>query len=179
MRACLAVGAAVLFPFVVLAAIVVPNVLVCIDCGNQAWTAKTDLVGLGAALEDFAEVHDGSFPDALRQLVVPDANGERFLNQGEVPLDPWGRPFLYAPAADRRGFRLGSLGADGLPGGEGEDADLDLHELTAGIRARRAAAIPRVEPTVHPTPPTPLPPPDWRLDRDAPLPVRRPPGERR
>jgi general secretion pathway protein G len=43
-----------------------------------------------------------------------------------VPLDPWGRPYLYvAPGRENpTSFDLYTLGRDGKPGGEGEDADV-------------------------------------------------------
>lgn len=43
-----------------------------------------------------------------------------------VPLDPWGRPYLYVAPGIRNpdSFDLYSLGRDGLPGGTGEDADI-------------------------------------------------------
>jgi general secretion pathway protein G len=40
----------------------------------------------------------------------------------EVPYDPWGRPYVYY-VKGKSGYVL-SRGADGLPGGEGEDADV-------------------------------------------------------
>ena len=41
-----------------------------------------------------------------------------------VPLDPWGRPYVYFRSeADR--YQLKSLGADGAEGGEGVFADID------------------------------------------------------
>ncbi len=40
-------------------------------------------------------------------------------------VDPWGRPLLYqSPGTGRREFNLGTLGADGVKGGKGDDADL-------------------------------------------------------
>jgi len=39
-----------------------------------------------------------------------------------VPADPWGRPYLYTFDGSRG--RVLSYGADGKPGGTGEDADL-------------------------------------------------------
>ncbi len=44
----------------------------------------------------------------------------------EIPLDPWGRPFVYrAPGeVNREGYDLLSLGRDGRAGGDGEDADI-------------------------------------------------------
>ena len=43
-----------------------------------------------------------------------------------IPLDPWGRPYLYAApgVANPNGYDLYTLGKDGKQGGEGEDADL-------------------------------------------------------
>lgn len=40
----------------------------------------------------------------------------------EVPLDPWGRPYLYR-MNEGKGYVL-SYGSDGLPGGTGDAADL-------------------------------------------------------
>ncbi len=45
---------------------------------------------------------------------------------GAVPLDPWGNAYLYKPGVSGRPFALYSLGADGKPGGEGNDLDLGL-----------------------------------------------------
>ncbi|GHE41125.1 type II secretion system major pseudopilin GspG [Vulcaniibacterium thermophilum] len=42
-----------------------------------------------------------------------------------VPADPWGNPYQYSiPGRDGMPFALYSLGADGKPGGEGNDADV-------------------------------------------------------
>lgn len=41
----------------------------------------------------------------------------------EVPLDPWGRPYLYLSPGDNGEVDIYSLGADGLSGGEGQNAD--------------------------------------------------------
>ena len=43
----------------------------------------------------------------------------------QVPLDPWDNPYVYSiPGADGMPFALYSLGADGVRGGEGNDADV-------------------------------------------------------
>ena len=42
----------------------------------------------------------------------------------EMPMDPWGRPYLYLSPGEYRDVDLYSLGADGLPGGEGQNADI-------------------------------------------------------
>lgn len=42
-----------------------------------------------------------------------------------VPADPWGNPYQYSPApAGDSPITLYSFGADGKPGGEGQDADV-------------------------------------------------------
>ena len=43
-----------------------------------------------------------------------------------VPADPWGNAYLYASpgVVNVQGYDLASLGADGMPGGEGDDADI-------------------------------------------------------
>lgn len=51
-----------------------------------------------------------------------------YLKRG-VPLDPWGRPYLYQSPAAGGGidsYSLASLGRDGAPGGAGEDGDVIL-----------------------------------------------------
>ena len=40
------------------------------------------------------------------------------------PMDPWGRPYPYLSPGENGEFDLYSLGADGLSGGEGQNADL-------------------------------------------------------
>lgn len=41
-----------------------------------------------------------------------------------LPVDPWGRPYLYLSPGENGEFDLYSLGADGLSGGEGQNGDL-------------------------------------------------------
>lgn len=43
----------------------------------------------------------------------------------DVPLDPWGHPYQYSPQpSGNNPFTLYSFGADGKPGGQGQDADI-------------------------------------------------------
>lgn len=42
----------------------------------------------------------------------------------EVPIDPWGRPYLYLSPGENGEIDIYSLGADGLSGGEGQNADI-------------------------------------------------------
>jgi general secretion pathway protein G len=43
----------------------------------------------------------------------------------EIPLDPWGQPFLYVSPGEHGDYDILSYGADKQAGGEGEDADIE------------------------------------------------------
>ncbi|XFA67165.1 type II secretion system major pseudopilin GspG (plasmid) [Tistrella mobilis] len=47
-----------------------------------------------------------------------------YLRKDTILSDPWGRAYLYQAPSGRGSYELKSLGADGRPGGEGEDADI-------------------------------------------------------
>ena len=42
----------------------------------------------------------------------------------DLPLDPWGKAYLYKIPGEKGDFDLVSYGKDGVPGGTGESADL-------------------------------------------------------
>ncbi|TFG90513.1 MAG: type II secretion system protein GspG [Syntrophobacterales bacterium] len=42
----------------------------------------------------------------------------------ELPLDPWGTPYVYVSPGEHGDFDIISLGADKAPGGEGENIDI-------------------------------------------------------
>lgn len=42
----------------------------------------------------------------------------------EMPVDPWGREYLYLSPGEYGEVDIYTLGADGLPGGEGQNADI-------------------------------------------------------
>src|SRR5690606_27839147 len=41
-----------------------------------------------------------------------------------LPLDPWGNPYRYLSPGQHGAFDIYTLGADGMTGGEGQNADL-------------------------------------------------------
>jgi general secretion pathway protein G len=103
-------------------------------------TVVTDLSRLQAALEEHYE-DVAAYPgnDAgLEGLLRPGNNllqGARYRSGGyidAIPLDPWGRPYIYAGpdfAGARQPPTLMTLGADGQPGGAGDAADISLQQL--------------------------------------------------
>jgi general secretion pathway protein G len=42
----------------------------------------------------------------------------------ELPLDPWGRPYLYLSPGENGEVDIYTLGVDGLSGGEGQSTDI-------------------------------------------------------
>lgn len=66
--------------------------------------------------------------DALTEgKAVP---GDAFFLMPDQLLDPWGRKYLYvSPGPGGHPFEVASYGADGQPGGEGENADVSSTAL--------------------------------------------------
>lgn len=55
-----------------------------------------------------------------------------FVEPGNL-LDPWRNPYVYAtPGPDGRPYEIISYGADGQPGGTGENADISSSTLSEG-----------------------------------------------
>ena len=116
-----------------LAAVVAPALFGNIgDARHNA--AKSQLQILMLALDAFRLDND-SYPtaeqglDALRTLPTagdapPNWKGP-YLRQA-VPLDPWGRPYVYVSPgiANPASYDLYTLGKDGRVGGDGENADV-------------------------------------------------------
>jgi len=120
-----------------LAAVVAPAVLTNVGDAKIA-AARSQVELLSTALHAYRLDND-EFPtteQGLQALRVPPASigldgGAPKNWRGPylsriVPLDPWGRPYIYlAPGHENpNGFDLYSLGRDGRPGGVGEDADI-------------------------------------------------------
>jgi general secretion pathway protein G len=116
-----------------LAALVAPNVFQHVGTAKDA-TARSQIELLGAALDAY-RLDNGRYPSTdqgldalqLQPTIQPLPTNWRgpYLRKA-VPMDPWGLPFIYISPGEMnpRGYDLLSLGADGEPGGEGEDADL-------------------------------------------------------
>lgn len=83
---------------------------------------RTDLVALAAAAEEFWAAHL-RWPESAAELVTRDANGYSFLKLTRELLDLWERPYVMECLSDHE-IRVGTLGRDGVPGGEGVDSDL-------------------------------------------------------
>ena len=115
-----------------LVSVVAPNVFRYLFQGQEA-KMKTDLVSIFSAVENYALMNGGTFPESLDVLVQPDETGEAFLKTGgKIPTDPWNREYQYDPPAGGQQPRIYSLGEDGQIGGEGKAADRD-HNWAKGF----------------------------------------------
>jgi general secretion pathway protein G len=97
--------------------------------------ARTDMKAIATALQTY-HVDNFKYPSTQQGIEAlvrkpsgqPDAPNWKtggYLGATDVPKDPWNRPYLYiSPGQGGREFDVYTLGADGKPGGEDEDADL-------------------------------------------------------
>ncbi|MFA5627724.1 MAG: type II secretion system major pseudopilin GspG [Thiohalomonadaceae bacterium] len=111
-----------------LAGLVGPTVLNQLG-GAKSKTARVQIADLEQAAELF-KLDVGRFPsneEGLQALVSKPAmasgwNGP-YLKKG-LPNDPWGKPYYYTSPGKRSAIDIYSYGADGMAGGEGENADV-------------------------------------------------------
>jgi type II secretion system protein G len=90
--------------------------------------AKADIAIIDQGLVTFF-VMNGKYPLSLEYLTAKDANGYRILDGAGLPQDPWQNEYVYQPPVGEQERNITSLGADGQPGGEGDDADITLADL--------------------------------------------------
>ena len=110
-----------------IAALVGPRLFPKLGKGKQS-AAKAQIELLGQALDQY-RLDVGRYPTTQEGLNALNVNPGVDRWEGpylkkELPQDPWGKPFLYQYPGSHGEYDLYSLGADGAPGGEGEDADV-------------------------------------------------------
>lgn len=122
----------------ILATLIVPNIMDTPDEAKQA-KAKVDMTALETALKMY-KLHNGSYPtteQGLEALVSPPETGSGasnwkeggYLEKGRVPLDPWGNDYVYLSPGVNGSFDITSYGADGVPGGDGKNRDINNWEI--------------------------------------------------
>lgn len=99
---------------------------------GQSKTAVTraQIELFGAALDQY-RLDIGTYPTAsegLEALVRNPGNNQKWAGpylKKAIPKDPWNNPYKYRCCPGQNGeYDLWSEGADGAPGGEGENADV-------------------------------------------------------
>ena len=112
-----------------LALIAVPQVLRYLSAAKTD-TAQLQIQQLGLIL-DLYRLDVGRYPteeQGLEAMLTRPPDAERwngpYLKKREMPLDPWGNPFVYRFPGEHGEYDLLTLGADEHEGGEGEDQDV-------------------------------------------------------
>ena len=96
--------------------------------------ARAQIDSLGKALDTY-RLDVGAYPttdQGLQALITKPDGVDRWAGpylQKQVPPDPWARPYHYKAPGDHGDYDLFTLGADGQPGGTGENIDINNWEL--------------------------------------------------
>lgn len=116
-----------------LAAIVAPALFGNVGTARQN-AARSQVQIISLALDAY-RVDNDAYPiteqglEALRTFPAggdPPPNWRGPYLRQVLPLDPWGRPYVFVSpgVVNPNGYDLYTLGKDGRPGGDGEDADV-------------------------------------------------------
>ncbi|RDU98405.1 type II secretion system major pseudopilin GspG [Trinickia dinghuensis] len=96
---------------------------------SQVTIARAQIDVLTKALDNY-RLDVGRYPTAqegLAALVGKPAGVDKWAGpylKKDVPLDPWGHPYVYKVPGTKGEYAVISYGRDGQPGGTGEDADI-------------------------------------------------------
>ncbi len=101
--------------------------------------ARLDIQNLETALKLY-KLDNGVYPtteQGLQALVEKPESGilaknwkeGGYLEKGKVPKDPWGNDFVYLSPGLKGDFDIISYGLDGVPGGEGDNKDINNWDI--------------------------------------------------
>ena len=120
----------------ILAAIIVPRIMGRPEEAKRI-KAQIDIKSIEEALNLY-KLDNGVYPtteQGLEALVKKPDTAPLALKWKDggylsrTPQDPWGRPYRYLSPGEHGDFDVYSFGADGEPGGEGKDADVQSWNL--------------------------------------------------
>lgn len=101
--------------------------------------ARVQIEGLGTAL-DLYKLDNGVYPgteQGLQALVEQPQGGQipknwrkgGYLKKSKVPKDPWKNEYVYLAPGVQGDYDIICYGADGIPGGEDENKDINSWEI--------------------------------------------------
>ena len=111
-----------------LAALVGPRMFGKVDKAKQR-AAKAQITLFETALDTY-RLDVGKYPateNGLQALKVKPDNAKQWDGPylpKEIPMDPWGNPYVYESPGEHGEYDIICLGADASPGGEGTDMDI-------------------------------------------------------
>ena len=98
-----------------------------------AKAAKAQIELFGTALDTF-RLDVGRYPNSqegMAALMQKPAGVDRWDGpylRKDLPPDPWGKPYVYKSPGDHGVYDIISYGADGVPGGDGNNRDITSWE---------------------------------------------------
>lgn len=121
----------------ILAGLIIPRIMGRPDEARRA-KARIQMESVETALKLY-RLDNGNYPSTeqgLQALVEPPTVGNiprnwrqgGYLERNRVPKDPWGNDYVYISPGARGEYDLISYGADGQPGGEGKNKDINSWE---------------------------------------------------
>jgi len=122
----------------ILAGLIVPRIMGRPEEAKQL-KAQLQIESLETALKLY-KLDSGMYPateQGLQALVEKPDTGTipgkwregGYLEKGRLPKDPWGSDFIYLSPGAHGDYDIVSYGADGVPGGEGKNKDINSWEL--------------------------------------------------
>jgi general secretion pathway protein G len=122
----------------ILAITIAPRIMGRPDEAKQV-KARLDIASVETALKLY-KLDNGHYPtteQGLQALVeAPQTNPiptnwrkNGYLEKGRVPKDPWKNDFIYLSPGVHGDYDLSAYGADGVPGGDGKDKDINSWEI--------------------------------------------------
>ena len=98
-----------------------------------AKAAKAQIELFGTALDTF-RLDVGRYPssqEGMAALMQRPGGVDRWDGpylRKDLPPDPWGKPYVYKSPGDHGAYDIISYGADGAPGGDGNNRDITSWE---------------------------------------------------
>lgn len=95
---------------------------------SESAVAKAQIEAFSKALDQY-RLDVGRFPTTEQGLaVLVSSPGSKKWNgpylAKDLPADPWGNAYRYRVPGPKSDYEILSYGKDGLPGGNGDDADI-------------------------------------------------------
>ena len=96
---------------------------------SEVKAAKAQIDALEKSLDQY-RLDTGHYPSqqqglaALMSKPSDESKWDGPYLKKDVPMDPWGKPYVFRIPGEHGEFDLSSLGKDGQPGGTGEAADI-------------------------------------------------------
>jgi general secretion pathway protein G len=105
----------------------------------KAVKAKVDIVALETSLKLY-KLDNSNYPSTEQGIsaliekpstepVPMNWKEKGYLAKAKIPKDPWGREYLYLSPGVHDDYDIISYGADGAPGGDGKNRDINSWEL--------------------------------------------------